>query len=304
MGGNALDMYRKVAPDLMLATNRGGFFSIVAIGFMAYLGLMETWAFLGTGPVSERIDVELGLSPLRINVDLEFPRLRCEDATVELYRGKTRSTIRGLEQTLRVQRFDDKTKRRSPYAKVADAARAAPVDAGLAGCKLTGFIPYEHTSPGTVAVSAPAGKDLSHTVVDFTFGMPLTRDHKNALRALPDRYRKVVEPGLDNKKYESPSSDKVFHHFVHVVPTKYKLQGRKPFTAHQLLHQSHLSHHDAASDTSAARFGFDISPMVAKVSNRSTKRWYDFVTSMLAVMGGAFTVVSLLERGASQFWGG
>ena len=252
MGGNALDMYRKVAPDLMLATNRGGFFSIVAIGFMAYLGLMETWAFLGTGPVSERIDVELGLSPLRINVDLEFPRLRCEDATVlpparkadvrevaadgggraagraadarrdarrtrggrvvaasrlrrgaaaavepprpwgrrggptasrdvaavrrlagsrrtrrggiaaaprrrgasavsrrrrgavgppraaasmrprgrgapregrastprdsqvELYRGKTRSTIRGLEQTLRVQRFDDKTKRRSP----------------------------------------------------------------------------------------------------------------------------------------------------------------------------------------------
>jgi len=97
-------MYRKVAPDLMLATNRGGFFSIMAMAFMGYLAFMETWAFIGAGPVAESIDASLGLSPLRLNIDLEFPRLRCEDATVELYRGKTRATIRGLEQTLRVQR--------------------------------------------------------------------------------------------------------------------------------------------------------------------------------------------------------
>ena len=45
------------------------------------------------------------------------------------------------------------------------------------------------------------------------------------------------------------------------------------------------------------RFGFDILPMTALVSNRSAKRWYDSVTSLLSIIGGAFTVVSLLERG-------
>ena len=41
---------------------------------------------------------------------------------------------------------------------------------------------------------------------------------------------------------------------------------------------------------------FDISPMTALVSNRSAKRWYDYITSLLSILGGAFTVVSLLER--------
>ena len=168
----AIDMYRKISPDLVVATNRGGAFSIGAIVLMSYLAFVETWAFVGSGDVREKIDVELGLSPARINIDIEFPKLNCDDATVELWRGKSRAATHGLERTLRVRRFDDATKRSQPYRKIVDGVKADTSD--MPGCKLQGFIAYEHTSPGTVAISAPAGSDLSHHVVDFTFGMPLS----------------------------------------------------------------------------------------------------------------------------------
>ena len=296
-------MYRKVAPDLVVATFRGGFFSVIAITLMGYLAFVETWAFVGAGDVREKIDVELGLSPARINIDIEFPRLSCDYMTVELWRGKSRAATHGLEHTLRVRRFDDATKRSHPYRKIPEGAKDfhQPGDS-MDGCKLQGYIAYEHTSPGTIAISAPASSDLSHYVVDFTFGMPLTQNQARALKSLPDRYSKVVASTLQRIRYESPSRDKVFHHFVHVVPTKYQLAKRKGFTAFQLLHQSHLSHMDGAQEA-MTRFGFDISPMTALVSNRSAKRWYDFLTSLLSIIGGAFTVVSLLERGAAALGG-
>lgn len=290
----ALDMYRKVAPDLIVSTSRGGAFSVAAVVLMSYLALVETWAFVGAGDVREKIDVELGLAPSRINIDVEFPRLNCDDATVELWRGKSRAATHGLERTLRVRRFDDATKRSQPYRKIVDGVKADTSD--MPGCKLQGFIAYEHTSPGTVAISAPAGSDLSHHVVDFAFGMPLSRTQTAGLKSFPERYSKVVAPTLQRTAYASPSPEKVFHHFIHVVPTKYELSNRRGFTAFQLLHQNHLSHMEAGGSTVVTRFGFDISPMVALVSNRSAKRWYDYTTSLLSIVGGAFTVVSLLER--------
>jgi len=81
------------------------------------------------------------------------------------------------------------------------------------------------------------------------------------------------------------------------VPTKYALSGRKAFMAYQTLHQSHLSHHDEAeADHWAAQFAFDVSPYVARVSNQGSTRWYDFITNLLAILGGTFTVVKLVER--------
>ncbi len=43
-----------------------------------------------------------------------------------------------------------------------------------------------------------------------------------------------------------------------------------------------------------ARFTYDISAMSVVVSQKG-KRWYEFVTSMCALIGGTFTVVGLLS---------
>jgi len=48
------------------------------------------------------------------------------------------------------------------------------------------------------------------------------------------------------------------------------------------------------SDIPEARFAYDLSPM-AVVINRKGKRWYEFITSVCALIGGTFTVVGLLS---------
>ena len=86
----AIDMYRKISPDLVVATNRGGAFSIGAIVLMSYLAFVETWAFVGSGDVREKIDVELGLSPSRINIDMspdsKRPRKYIEEMLANLWK--------------------------------------------------------------------------------------------------------------------------------------------------------------------------------------------------------------------------
>lgn len=44
-----------------------------------------------------------------------------------------------------------------------------------------------------------------------------------------------------------------------------------------------------------AKFSYDLSPMSVYVKERRRK-WYDFLTSVLAIVGGTFTVVGVLDN--------
>jgi hypothetical protein len=47
-------------------------------------------------------------------------------------------------------------------------------------------------------------------------------------------------------------------------------------------------------DVPEARFAYDLSPMSVVIS-RKGKQWYEFVTSICALIGGTFTVVGLIS---------
>jgi Endoplasmic reticulum vesicle transporter len=47
-------------------------------------------------------------------------------------------------------------------------------------------------------------------------------------------------------------------------------------------------------DVPEARFSYDLSPMAVLVKKKG-KHWYEFVTSMCALIGGTFTVVGLVS---------
>lgn len=44
-----------------------------------------------------------------------------------------------------------------------------------------------------------------------------------------------------------------------------------------------------------AKFSYDLSPMSVYIRERRRK-WYDFFTSVLAIVGGTFTVVGVLDN--------
>ena len=47
-------------------------------------------------------------------------------------------------------------------------------------------------------------------------------------------------------------------------------------------------------------FSYDLSPMAVVVTSKG-RRWYDFLTSLCAIIGGTFTVVGLLDTFLHKF---
>ena len=60
-----------------------------------------------------------------------------------------------------------------------------------------------------------------------------------------------------------------------------------------MLTQSQIMHYDEM-DVPEAKFSYDLSPMAVIVQNKG-RRWYDFITSLCAIIGGTFTVVGIVD---------
>jgi hypothetical protein len=67
----------------------------------------------------------------------------------------------------------------------------------------------------------------------------------------------------------------------------------REIVGYQMLAQSQVMHYNEM-DVPEAKFSYDLSPMAVVVSSKG-RRWYDFITSVCAIIGGTFTVVGLLD---------
>eukprot|EP00586_Coscinodiscus_wailesii_P021684 CAMPEP_0172519394 /NCGR_PEP_ID=MMETSP1066-20121228/291388_1 /TAXON_ID=671091 /ORGANISM="Coscinodiscus wailesii, Strain CCMP2513" /LENGTH=520 /DNA_ID=CAMNT_0013301969 /DNA_START=854 /DNA_END=2417 /DNA_ORIENTATION=+ len=91
----------------------------------------------------------------------------------------------------------------------------------------------------------------------------------------------------------SPPPQSRDYYFEYVYGSKPFYERTKQGVAYQILAQSQLSsyHEDAVPE---AKFIYDLSP-VAVTFKRRSKRWYDYLTSIMAIIGGAFTLFGMLE---------
>ena len=69
--------------------------------------------------------------------------------------------------------------------------------------------------------------------------------------------------------------------------------GRRDIKAYQILHNSQLSFYrnDIVPE---AKFSYDLSPISVTYRSKS-RHWYDYLTSVMAIIGGTFTIVGMLE---------
>merc|ERR1712151_1246753 len=82
------------------------------------------------------------------------------------------------------------------------------------------------------------------------------------------------------------------HHLqiiTHLIDFQYK-----EIKAYQFLYQSHLSHYDD-DKIPEARFSYDLSP-IALTYRKEKRAFYSYITSIVAIVGGTFTVLGLIER--------
>lgn len=168
------------------------------------------------------------------------------------------------------------------------------------GCLVLGTV-WVNRVPGNFHISAKSGQhdfdpkttNMSHIVHHFSFGSPLPQ---KVVRHLPDDVARNINP-LDGRTFVNLEEQSTHEHYMKVVSTHYRVGKDSLFNRGDALgYQMSTSNHQYKSDpaTPQAKFSFDLSP-TAVVIIQGGKRWYEFVTSLCAIIGGVFTVISLLD---------
>jgi len=216
-----------------------------------------------------------------------FPTLRLykADGTFAVYEGlrDEGEIIRWVERTVKMKRY----------------GWADHHDAFERGCNARGHVKVPRV-PGHLELMAGAGDqnlnikmtNVSHMVKHLSFSDP--SDGKNFRRSWRDMPQDVLSHTnpLDGMAFITHSFHQTWLHDLQVVSTvspwgsiayQFKPSRRLAQVSEDVLPQ--------------AQFHFDIEPFSIQI-RPDEKRWYDFVTSLLAVLGGYFVVMRLLAGGA------
>eukprot|EP00930_Biecheleria_cincta_P064247 TRINITY_DN4980_c0_g1_i1.p1 TRINITY_DN4980_c0_g1~~TRINITY_DN4980_c0_g1_i1.p1 ORF type:complete len:424 (-),score=76.79 TRINITY_DN4980_c0_g1_i1:303-1502(-) len=168
------------------------------------------------------------------------------------------------------------------------------------GCRLSGHLDVPRV-PGTIHFEARSAADrtlnaaftnLSHTVHNLSFGRPdaKPKDRWKILELLPEAYGLHAEP-LQARAFHSHHFHQGAHHYVRVMHTR--LDASEHVRVYLYMHQWYMQTYPR-HESPKAKISYDISPLEVVVEHR--RHWYDFATSTLALVGGAYSSVEIAYR--------
>jgi len=165
------------------------------------------------------------------------------------------------------------------------------------GCQLSGHLLLDRV-PGNFHILArskhhdlaPHQTNVSHQVNSLSIGSPYTARLVSEMKGIPAEVTSKMTP-MNGNIYTTQNLHESYHHYLKVVSTGVpNLENTK---AYQIIPSSQLSYYrnDMVPE---AKFVYDLSPI--SVSYRtSSRRWYEYMTSLFAIIGGVFTMVGLIE---------
>ncbi len=200
---------------------------------------------------------------------------------------------------------DEQVARMDAQTREAHESRKENLRNDHPGCLMSGFLLVNRV-PGHFHIEArskhhnlnPPNTNMSHVVHHLSFGPALSRAALRRVEEVPATFfdLKSTKP-IDEKRYVNDALHTSFHHYIKVVSTRVeagaRYQGENAILAYQMVETSQLMKFDEEA-VPDARFSYDLSPMSVVIS-RKGKKWYEFVTSVCAIIGGTFTVVSLFN---------
>lgn len=189
------------------------------------------------------------------------------------------------------------------------------------GCQISGFL-FVDRVPGNFHIQARSAShdiaahmtNVSHEIHHLSFGEPYLNERilsgdKNY--PVPRGFKNTLSP-LNGNVYVNYNEHEAFHHYLKVVTTQftdpYKPQPKASSTtakrrtrnpenpmAYQILSSSQLSFYrnDIVPE---AKFSYDPSPIAVYHRKNAERHWYDYITSLMAIIGGTFTVLGMVEN--------
>lgn len=171
------------------------------------------------------------------------------------------------------------------------------------GCQVSGTLMVNRV-PGNFHIEAKsknhnlnaAMTNLTHRVNHLSFGEMgkiQSRQVKRTLKQVPESLQQFTP--LDNKMYHTSKFHQAYHHYIKVVSTHLNIGSGASYmpTLYQFLEQSQVVSYSEVN-VPEARFSYDLSPMSVVVS-KTGRKWYDYLTSLSAIIGGTFTTLGLID---------
>ncbi len=264
------------------------------------------WGWLGVG----RVDcVEHGRTCVDEGV-VAFPTIRWYEgrrAVVPDYGGDR--TVEALMEYAR-------GRRRSSSGPVVPGVRGGDGDDGddgggrHPGCMVHGHLLINRV-PGHMVVGArsvnhvinPAMANLTHVVNHLWFGPSADPPGRTpplgggaAAAAMGEKLGRTDPMG--GKYFPTYRPHEAYHHHMKVIGTRIGPPASSPSkeedsVVYQVLQESQLALYDERS-IPEIKFFWDISPVSVSLS-REVRPWYDYVTNLLAIVGGAYTTLGLIN---------
>jgi len=163
-------------------------------------------------------------------------------------------------------------------------------------CRIKGDI-FVPRVPGNFHIEArssshdisPSMANVSHIVHHLQFGDSINRE---MLKKLPSKHKFLMHP-IDGRRFLLDKMHTAPQHFIKIVYTEFHLTYDFMVRSYQLTTQNRIASFDE-EDVPQAKFHYELSPVMVMVDQKG-KPFYSFLTSLFAIIGGTFTVISLLD---------
>jgi thiol-disulfide isomerase/thioredoxin len=170
-------------------------------------------------------------------------------------------------------------------------------------CQVSGHL-FVNRVPGNFHIEArsknhnlnAAMTNLSHIVNHLSFGEPIetaSRKTKRILKQAPIEHQQFNP--IDATSFITMAFHQAYHHYIKVVSTHLNMGTTEAnsMVTYQFLEQSQIVYYDP-QNVPEARFSYDLSPM-SVVVQKEGRKWYDYLTSLCAIIGGTFTTLGLID---------
>ena len=170
------------------------------------------------------------------------------------------------------------------------------------GCQLSGHLLLDR-APGNFHILArssqhdlaPHMTNVSHMVHSLTIGDPMA-NHKiqKGEANVPAEVAAKMNP-MDGNVYTTMNLHESYHHYLKIISTAADglKVGKRHLRTYQILPNSQLAYY-RTDMVPEAKFVYDLSP-IAVTYRAESRHWYDYMTSIMAIVGGVFTVVGMIE---------
>lgn len=160
------------------------------------------------------------------------------------------------------------------------------------GCQIAGSILINRV-PGNFYIQAfsphhdlvPHMTNVSHEIHSLSFAPSDYTGRRNPNNLPPDFDHKTRP--MDGNVYVTSNLHEAYHHYIKLITTNE--------FSFQVLQSSQLALY-RNDEIPEAKFIIDLSPIAVRYRKES-RPWYDYITSLMAIIGGTFTVVGFFESG-------